>query len=88
MTPEMLIDTVQHTLWMMGLLSAPVLLTSLVLGVGIGVFQVVTSLQEQTLAFVPKLLAALLVLALTLPWMLSSMVDYGRHMFNQLEKLG
>lgn len=88
MKPEAFVDVMHQTLWLMGLLSAPVLVTSMVLGVGIGILQVVTSVQEQTLSFVPKLMLAILILALTLPWMLSSMLDYTRHTFTTMQGMG
>jgi flagellar biosynthesis protein FliQ len=85
---ETFVDVMHQTLWLMGLLSAPVLVSSLVLGVGIGIVQVVTSIQEQTLSFVPKLILALLILALTLPWMLSTLLDYSQQTFVRLQTLG
>jgi flagellar biosynthesis protein FliQ len=88
MTPEALTDIIQHTLWLMGLLSAPALLASLVLGVGIAVVQVVTSIQEQTLSFVPKMVVVLVVLAVTLPWMLSTLLTFGQDTFTRMQQLG
>lgn len=57
-------------------LSAPVLLISLVVGLIISIFQTVTSIQEQTLTFVPKIIAVFVGLALLGYWILSSMRDY------------
>ena len=88
MKTELFIDTTRQTLWLMGLLSAPVLIGSLVLGVGIGVLQVVTSIQEQTLSFVPKLIFAMLILALTLPWMLSTLIEFCQQTFVTLQSIG
>jgi flagellar biosynthesis protein FliQ len=88
MTSSALLELVNNTLFLMGIMSAPVLLISLVLGVAIGIVQVVTSIQEQSLAFVPKLLATLLILALTMPWMLSTMLTYSRQIFTRMEQIG
>ena len=57
-------------------ISAPVLLTVLVLGLVVSIFQAATQINEATLSFVPKILGALAVMALTGPWMISTLVDY------------
>lgn len=56
--------------------SAPLLLISLIVGLIISIFQTVTSIQEQTLTFVPKILAVFLGIMLLGPWMLDTMSDY------------
>ncbi len=63
------------------LVAGPALLVSLVVGLMISVFQVVTSLQDQTIAFVPKVVMVLLVVAISFPWMLQVMVRFTTHMF-------
>jgi len=70
------VSIAHEMLWMSFLLSIPVLLTALVVGVGISLVQTVTSVQEMTLTFVPKLMAVMAVLALTLPWMINQMSAY------------
>ena len=66
------------------LISAPVLLAGLVVGLLVGLLQALTQVQEQTVAFVPKLLAMFLVLAVSLPWLLSQMSDYVVDLFNNI----
>jgi len=56
--------------------SAPLLLTVLVVGLVVSVFQAATQIHEATLSFVPKLIAAVAVLAIAGPWMLTSIVEY------------
>ncbi len=56
--------------------SAPVLLTVLVVGLVVSIFQAATQIHEATLSFVPKIVAVVLVLAVAGPWMLSTLVDY------------
>lgn len=56
--------------------SAPLLLAVLVVGLAVSIFQAATQIHEQTLSFVPKLLAAVAVLAIAGPWMLTSIVEY------------
>ncbi len=61
--------------------AGPALIVSLVVGLAISIFQVVTSLQDQTLAFVPKILAVMLVVVLSFPWMVKVMTTFTTHMF-------
>jgi flagellar biosynthetic protein FliQ len=63
------------------LVAGPALLVSLIVGLVISIFQVVTSLQDQTIAFVPKVIAVLVVVALAFPWMLQVMLSFTTHMF-------
>lgn len=69
---------------MLLMISAPVLGVVLVVGLVVSLFQAVTQINEATLAFVPKLVAAMLVFALAGPWMLSTLVDYIRRTFEAI----
>jgi flagellar biosynthesis protein FliQ len=66
----------QQALYMLLMISAPVLLTVLVVGLVVSVFQAATQINEATLSFVPKIIAAVAVLALAGPWMLNTLVEY------------
>ncbi|MBB4843541.1 flagellar biosynthetic protein FliQ [Paucibacter oligotrophus] len=66
----------QQGLYILMLVAAPVLLTVLLVGVLVSVFQAATQINESTLSFVPKVIAAVLVLAVTGPWMVSTLVEY------------
>ena len=66
----------QQGLLMLLTVSAPVLLTVLVLGLVVSIFQAATQINEATLSFVPKVLGAVAVLAITGPWLISTLVDY------------
>ncbi|MCU0923556.1 MAG: flagellar type III secretion system protein FliQ [Burkholderiaceae bacterium] len=68
-------------LWTSFLVAAPLLLVTLVVGVLIGVFQVVTQLQEMSLSYVPKLAAAFFVLVVAGPWMLSRLVAFATSLY-------
>lgn len=78
------IDFLQNAVWLIILLSAPLLLVNLVVGIAISIFQAVTQIQESTLTFVPKILASFLVLAITGPWMTQMIVQYSHQVFQQL----
>ncbi|MDR2560910.1 MAG: flagellar biosynthetic protein FliQ [Holophagales bacterium] len=61
--------------------AAPALLVSMVVGLSISMFQVVTSLQDQTVAFVPKVLAVMTVVVLSFPWMVRVLTQFAAKMF-------
>ncbi len=67
---------VQEALFLIIKVAAPVLIVSLVVGLLISIFQTVTSIQEQTLTFVPKILAIFLAILVLGHWMLNSMIEY------------
>jgi flagellar biosynthesis protein FliQ len=69
------------------MVSAPMLILSLVVGLVISVFQAATSIQEFTLTFVPKIIAVAVVTVLTLPWMMETMVSFTVNLFNQIPGL-
>ncbi len=77
MTPQDAIDLARNAIWIGLLISSPVLVAGMVVGLVIGLLQALTQIQEQTIAFVPKIVAMVLVLALTLPWLITQMVQYS-----------
>ena len=78
MNTQMVLTMGQEALVMLLMVASPVLVVVLVGGLVVSLFQAVTQINEATLAFVPKLVAALAVLAIGGPWMLSMLVDYIR----------
>jgi len=84
MTEAAFIDLLQGAIWLIILLSAPLLIINLVVGLAISIFQAVTQIQESTLTFVPKILASFLVLVLAGPWMTQQVVHYSDQVFHQL----
>ena len=78
MDAQQVLSAGQQGLWMLLLVSAPLLLVVLVVGLVVSVFQAATQINEATLSFVPKVVAAVGVLAITGPWMLSTLVEYIR----------
>ena len=66
----------QQGLYMLLMVSAPILLTVLVVGLVVSILQAATQINEATLSFVPKVVAAVAVLAVAGPWMLTQLVDY------------
>ena len=76
MDAQQVLSTGQQGLMMMLMVSAPVLLTVLAVGLVVSVFQAATQINEATLSFVPKVVAAVAVLAIAGPWMLTTLVEY------------
>ncbi len=87
MEPQDAIDMARQAIMMSLLISAPVLVAGLLVGLIIGLLQALTQIQEQTVAFVPKLLAMVLVLSLTLPWLVSQMTQYTQEVFANVNEL-
>lgn len=84
MTPQMALELVHRALMVSVMLSAPVLVTAMVVGVIINIFQTVTSIKDQSLTFVPKVLAAAAVTGFSLPWGIQTMGSYFREMYQLL----
>lgn len=78
MDPQQVLTAGQQGLWMLLMVSAPVLLVVLVVGLVVSIFQAATQINEATLSFVPKIIGAVAVLAIAGPWMLSTLVEYVR----------
>ena len=76
MTPESVLTIGRQALELMLLVSAPLLLVALGVGLVVSFFQAVTQLNEQTLSFLPKLVAVSLAMIVIGPWMMSTLVDY------------
>lgn len=67
--------------------AAPALIVSMIVGLAISVFQVVTSLQDPTVAFVPKVLAVMVVVVLSFPWMMRVMGSFATRMFSDFNAI-
>lgn len=76
MTIDVVIEIASKALYLILKVSLPILLVSLIVGLIISIFQTVTSIQEQTLTFVPKIVCVFLALILLGNWMLTEMVDF------------
>jgi flagellar biosynthesis protein FliQ len=87
MSSEVVLNLVQQTLWISMLISAPLLLTSLVMGLVVSIFQAATQINEMTLTFIPKLLAVFVAGVVAGPWMISTFVDYTRRLFESIPGL-
>lgn len=84
MNDAQVIAVAGDALWTALLVSAPILIVSLVIGVAVSVFQAMTQVNEATLSFVPKLLGVFAVSAVMGPWMVGTMVQYTHRVFATL----
>ena len=73
----------QQAIFVTVLVAAPLLLTALVVGLAVSIFQAATQINEMTLSFIPKLLAMFVALVLAGPWMLAMLVDYVQRLLRQ-----
>ena len=76
MNPEFAIELLKDMIFQALTIAAPILLTAMVVGLVISLFQAVTTIHEQTLAFVPKALAVIGVVLLLLPWIVRTLIDF------------
>ena len=87
MTPQMVVSIGREALMLTIMVSGPLLLFGLVVGLAISIFQAVTQIQEMTLTFIPKILAVALALLVFLPWMINLLTDFANHMFALIPQL-
>jgi flagellar biosynthetic protein FliQ len=87
MTPEFSVELIKNMLFQAAGLALPILLTVMVIGLGVSLFQAVTSIQEQTLTFVPKVLAVVALLVILLPWMLRTMIEFTRAVIERIPSM-
>jgi flagellar biosynthesis protein FliQ len=84
MDSNAIVTLLREGLFLVLLLSAAPMLASLVIGLTIAMFQAVTQLQEQTLSYVPKVVAVLITLAIMGPWMITQTVRFAKSLFDSL----
>ena len=87
MGSQAVLALVQQALFVTVLVSAPLLLTALAVGLLVSIFQAATQINEMTLSFIPKLLAMFAVLVLVGPWMLTTLVDYVQRLFGSIPQI-
>ena len=81
MTADKVIDLSQQALYVIAMISSPMLLSALAIGLLIGMFQAATSINEQTLSFIPKLAVLLVSILIAGPWMLALLINFTRRLF-------
>ena len=84
MDPQDAIDLGREAVWTALMVGSPVLLAGMIVGLLIGLFQALTQIQEQTVAFVPKIVAMVLALSIALPWLIARMLQYSTDLITQI----
>ena len=79
-----IVHLTRQGIWVLMIVSAPMMITALVVGLAVSLVQALTQIQETTLTFVPKLVTMLIVMMLALPFMLQSLQDYGNELFERI----
>ena len=87
MTPEFAVEIIKSMMMQAVTLMAPILLTAMVIGLSVSVFQAVTSINEQTLTFVPKAAGIIALLLVLLPWMIRSMVEFTTAIIQKIPQM-
>jgi flagellar biosynthetic protein FliQ len=87
MSHTLVVDLARNAIMLALLIAGPMLLVALLVGLTVSVLQAVTQIQEQTLAFVPKLVGVAVVFLLALPWMIQLLVKYTTELFRSLPSL-
>ena len=84
MTPNEAIDLVRDAIMMSLIVAAPLLLVGMVVGLGIGLIQALTQIQDQTVSTVPKLVAMTIAIIICLPWLTDRMLEYSRNLYREI----
>ncbi len=87
MTPEMVITVCRNAIITMLLVAAPMLISGLVIGLMISLFQAITQIHEMTLTFIPKIVIVALALLIFLPWMINNLLDFTHGLFGIIPTL-
>jgi len=87
MDPGFAVELLKAMIFQAIALAAPVLLTGMVIGLAVSLFQAVTSIHEQTLTFVPKALGVIGVLLLLLPWMLRTTIEFAAAVIEKMPQM-
>ena len=87
MNHQLVVDLARNAISMCLTIAAPMLVAALTVGLTVSIVQAVTQIQEQTLAFVPKLIAVATVFLLVLPWVLQTLVKYTTELFRSIPTL-
>jgi flagellar biosynthetic protein FliQ len=87
MNPEFAAELLKTLMFQAVTLATPILMTSLVIGLSISLFQSVTSIQEQTLTFVPKALGIVGLLVVLMPWMLRSLIEFTTAIIQKMPQM-
>jgi flagellar biosynthesis protein FliQ len=87
MNPEFAVELIKALMFQAVTLAAPILLAAMIIGLGVSLFQAVTSIHEQTLSFVPKALGIVAITVVLLPWMLRSTLEFTTSVIEKIPQM-
>jgi flagellar biosynthesis protein FliQ len=87
MNPEFAVELVKAMIFQALALAAPILIVAMLIGLGVSLFQAVTSIHEQTLSFVPKVLGIVTVLIVAMPWLLRTSIEFTTMMIERMPEM-
>lgn len=87
MSPNMVVNLAEQSVVTVLMVAGPLLALALGVGLLVSIFQATTQIQEQTLAFVPKIVAVLLALVFFGPWMLNQMLDFTTNLYENIHRM-
>lgn len=87
MTPQLALELTHRALTVAVQLAAPILLTAIIVGVLLNIFQTITSIKDMSLTFVPKALAAAVVLGISMPWGIQLITSYFEELYQMLGRM-
>ena len=88
MTPEFVVDLGQNAVRTVLMISAPMLVSGLVIGLLVSIFQAATQINEQTMTFIPKIVAVLVSLIIAAPWIIQVMISFTNNVFQAIGTVG
>ncbi len=83
-----IIDIARDAIWTLILVSSPIMVVALIVGLSVSLFQALTQIQEMTLSFVPKILAVFLSMVLCMPFIMSTLTDFTEDIFERISLVG
>jgi flagellar biosynthetic protein FliQ len=87
MTPEFAVEIIKGLMFQGVALASPILLTAMAIGLAVSLFQAVSAIQEQTLAFVPKALGVIGVIVVLLPWMIRTLIEFTTAIIQRIPQM-
>jgi flagellar biosynthesis protein FliQ len=87
MNPEFAVELVKAMIFQALALAAPILIVAMLIGLGVSLFQAVTSIHEQTLSFVPKVLGIVVVTVVAMPWLLRTSIEFTTMMIEKMPEM-
>jgi len=88
LTPEFVVDLGQNAVQTVLMVSAPMLLSGLLIGLLVSIFQAATQINEQTMTFIPKIVAVLVSLIVAAPWIIQVMISFTNNVFQSIGTVG